>query len=347
LCFVTSITATRHIFCLFVRVQPGVLQVNVCKSAQELVSLRPVWERLCCPERTTIFQDFDFNLLAARMFAGRETPYVVCARASYGEAIIPAALSCRNGLNCIRLLGEELFDYRNFLWRGDDEVLRSALSALAHHGCQLAVTALRESDCRSVPQELELSPFSAAPEIRCKQVSEDVFSRMHLRLARNLRRLERLGFELKTYDGDHRRLLQAIYHNKAAQDSQSLFHDPLRLEFIVNAALLQPHRFEIFTLETPGRLGAALVTLLDAGVRRFYTGWFSPELSKHSPSLSLIYEVTKRSLAAGLDCDYMTGEQPYKLRLASSSVPLFRIYATSKQLAAMGEPAATELRIAS
>jgi CelD/BcsL family acetyltransferase involved in cellulose biosynthesis len=342
-----SVTATPHIFCLFLRVQPGVLQVQVCKSAQDLVSIQPLWERLCCPGRTTIFQDFDFNLLAARMFTGREAPYVVCAQASYGEAIIPAALSCRNGSPCIRLLGEELFDYRNFLWSGDDEVLCSALSALAYHGCPLDVTALRESDCRSLPQELELSSFSAAPEIRCKQISDDVFAGMHLRLARNLRRLERLGFELKSYGGDNPRLLRAIYHNKAAQDSQSLFRDPLRLQFIVNAALLQPNRFEIFTLESPGQLGAALVTLLDAGVRRFYTGWFSPELSKHSPSLSLIYEVSKRSLAAGLDCDYMTGEQPYKLRLATSSVPLFRMQASPEQLAAMGEPVGTELRIAS
>lgn len=309
--------------------------------------MRPLWERLCRRDRTTIFQEFDFNLLAARMFVDREAPYVVCASASYGEAIIPAALGTYNGSSCLRLIGDELFDYRNFLWRGEDEVLRLALSSLSHHGCTLQVTAVRQSDCDLLLPELDLIHFSAAPGIRCKQLSDEVFSQMHLRLARNLRRMERLGFELRTYDGENPQLLRTIYRDKAAQDPNSLFHDPLRSEFIVNAALLQPKRFEIFTLESGGRLGAALVTLLDRKVRRFYTAWFSPELSKHSPSLSLIYEVTKRSLAAGLDCDYMTGEQPYKLRLATSSMPLFRIQASSEQLATVGESVVGELRLAS
>jgi CelD/BcsL family acetyltransferase involved in cellulose biosynthesis len=93
-------------------------------------------------------------------------------------------------------------------------------------------------------------------------------------------------------------------------------------------------------------LGAALVTLLDPGVRRFYTCWFAPELSKHSPALSLIYEVSRLSLAAGLDCDYMTGEQPYKLRLATSAVQLFQLQATTEQLAALAHASAQEMRLA-
>ena len=43
--------------------------------------------------------------------------------------------------------------------------------------------------------------------------------------------------------------------------------------------------------------------------------------------------MTRRSLADGLDCDYMTGEQPYKLRLATRSTPLYRLCATPEQLA--------------
>jgi hypothetical protein len=31
----------------------------------------------------------------------------------------------------------------------------------------------------------------------------------------------------------------------------------------------------------------------------------------------------------------MTGEQPYKMRLATSSVPLYRVHATPEQLAAL------------
>ena len=93
-------------------------------------------------------------------------------------------------------------------------------------------------------------------------------------------------------------------------------------------------------------LGAAVVALLDPGMRRFYTCWFTPELSKHSPALSLIYEITRRSLAADMDCDYMTGEQPYKLRLATSAVQLLQLRATAGQLAALAQPAVQELRLA-
>lgn len=312
-----------------------------------MLQLRPAWNRLCDSGQATIFQDFEFNRLAAEIFGAREVPYVIYASASYGEVIIPAVLFEGAGSPCIRLLGEELFDYRNFLRVGDDEVLRSALSALCELGRPLDVIALRQSDAQSLPAELPLTPFTSAPAIRRQQLSADTFAQMHLRLARNLRRMEKLGFELKSYNGENSKLLRTIYEQKAAQDSRSLFHDPLRLQFMVSAASRQPHRFEIFTLENGGRLGAAVVTLLDRGVRRFYTCCFTPELSKHSPALSLIYEIARRSLAADMDCDYMTGEQPYKLRLATSAVQLLQLHATAEQLASLAQPAAPELRLAS
>jgi CelD/BcsL family acetyltransferase involved in cellulose biosynthesis len=323
-----------------------VLQLQIAKSAQEMLQLRPAWERLCDSGPTTIFQDFEWSRLAAEIFAGRESPCVIYAKASYGEAIIPAVLSERDGSPCIRLLGEELFDYRNFLHNGDDEVLRSALSLLSDLGRPLKVVALRQADAQSMPAELPLAPFTSAPAIRHQQLSADTFAQMHLRLARNIRRMEKLGFELRTCNGENSQLLRTIYEQKAAQDPRSLFHDPLRVQFMISAASRQPHRFEIFTLEDGGRLGAAVVTLLDRGVRRFYTCWFRPELSRHSPALSLIYEITRRSLAADLDCDYMTGEQSYKLRLATSAVQLLRLHATAEQLASLAQPTAPELRLA-
>ena len=52
------------------------------------------------------------------------------------------------------------------------------------------------------------------------------------------------------------------------------------------------------------------------------------------------------SLAEGLDCDYMTGAQPYKLRLATGSMPLFRLRATPRQLAAFAPAVPHEMRLA-
>jgi CelD/BcsL family acetyltransferase involved in cellulose biosynthesis len=48
--------------------------------------------------------------------------------------------------------------------------------------------------------------------------------------------------------------------------------------------------------------------------------------------LALIHEVVQESLSSGMDCDFMTGEQPYKTRLATSSVPLYRVCATAEML---------------
>jgi len=318
------------------------LKITVCRSAEELLRIRPLWESLREVDDYTSFQSFDLNLLAADRFANREEPYVVCVQSENGAAIIPAALRRSDGT--IRLLGEELFDYRTFLHAGDDEVLRAALGVLAELGSPMEIVAQREADRDTVIDELEMAPFAAAPGVSCAQISAEEFAAAHTRLARNLRRMERLGFELRSYDGDNPMLLRSIYAAKAEQSESSLFHDAERVEFMVNAAGLMPDVFEIFTLENGETMAAAVVTLRDGRWRRFYTGWFAAEYQKHSPALALIYEVTRQSLAAGLHCDYMTGEQPYKMRLATNSVPLYRVRATAEQLAEIGS--ARELPVA-
>jgi len=314
------------------------VQIIVARSAQQMAGLRPVWEALCLPGKTTIFQDFHWNLLAFTMFAGREEPYVVCVKASYGVAIVPAVIR-RRSLS-LRLLGEELFDYRNVLHHGDAEVLGCALASLAPLTLPLEVVAMRAQDRVPLFDRLDIVPFSSAPAVSYPDSPPEAFATAHRRLARNLRRMLRLGFAVRTYDGNNSTLLRSIYQRKAEQDSTNLFHDPVRIEFVVNAALFHPKSFEIFTLERGSQLAAALVTLRDGPYRRFYTGWFDPEFETLSPAMTLIYEVSWRSLAEGMDCDYMTGEQAYKMRLATASLPLYRLRATPAQLAALGQTAA-------
>lgn len=315
--------------------------IRIFTSADELLQIRPLWEAICAAHPRTIFQSFDLNLLAARVFAEREELFVVVSEGSYGAAIIPAVVRRRE--NSLRLLGEELFDYRCFLHHGDPEILRRALAVLAEQGLPLHITAVREQDCAALNGALPLLPFCSAPAVASGDISAHDFSARHLRLARNLRRLNQLGFTMHRYRGDYPGLLRFIYKKKAAQTAGSLFCDRTRIEFMVQAAMLLPETFEIFTLEDEVCIAAAVVTLREEGCRRFYTGWFALQLEKHSPALSLIYEITRESLAAGLDCDYMTGEQPYKLRLATSSVPLYRLQATAEQLATMGRTRAEEL----
>jgi CelD/BcsL family acetyltransferase involved in cellulose biosynthesis len=299
-----------------------------------MLRIRPLWEALCAEGRYTVFQNFELNLLAAGRFAEREEPYVVCAESERGAAIVPAVLRQSDG--SIRLLGEELFDYRAFLHGGDDEVLRAAVGALGEVGRPLEIVAMGEGDRSVVSDEFEIVPFAAAPSVSCGHVSAEQFAAGHTRLARNLRRMERQGFTLRAYDGDNPQLLRSIYAAKARQGETSLFHDSERVEFMVSAAGLMPDVFEVFTLENGETMAAALVTLRDRGCRRFYTGWFAAEYEKHSPALALIFEITRQSLTDGLDCDYMTGEQPYKMRLATNSVQLYRVRATAEELAGIG-----------
>jgi len=70
---------------------------------------------------------------------------------------------------------------------------------------------------------------------------------------------------------------------------------------------------------------AALLSFRDGTVQRFYTTWFNPAWRRYSPGSALLYEVTRLSLAEGLECDYMTGEQPFKLRLATGVKPLYQL----------------------
>ena len=306
-------------------------------SIIELEQLRSLWEQLTRTNRWTIFQDFRWNMLAAQVFSQSEAPFAVSVETSYGVAIVPAVL--RNSDQSLRLLGEELFDYRCFLHEGDEQVLRMAVAVLRDMHRPLEVVAFRETDRTALPQGLRPTPFCGAPAVNCTDASADMFAARHSRLGRNLRRLQRLGYEIHSYNGANSQLVRSIYQRKAAQASDSLFHDPVRIEFMVRAALIEPSRFEIFTLESGSQVAAALVVLRDEGVRRFYTAWFDNALAKHSPAVTLIYEITRRSLDVGLSCDYMTGDQSYKLRLATSCMPLYRLRMTAEEL---GELALTE-----
>ncbi|HEY2168208.1 MAG TPA: GNAT family N-acetyltransferase [Candidatus Angelobacter sp.] len=302
-------------------------KITVYRSVEAILPLRRLWESLYASGKYTVFQSFDLNLLAAGRFAEREEPYIVSAESPNGAAIVPAVVRRNDGT--IRLLGEELFDYRTFLHQGEGEVLQAALAALAELERPLEIVAMRDVDRQCVSDEWQMAPFAAAPGVSREKVSAEQFAAAHTRLARNLRRMDRMGFQLRSYDGTNPQILRSIYTAKAKQSESSLFHDPARIEFLVSAAGLMPDVFETFTLENGGTMAAAVVTLRDRGCRRFYTGWFAAEHEKHSPALALIYEITRYSLAQGLDCDYMTGEQSYKLRLATSAVPLYRVRATA------------------
>jgi CelD/BcsL family acetyltransferase involved in cellulose biosynthesis len=298
------------------------LRFHIANSCAELEALRPHWEKCRAERAATLFQSFEWNWLAAKIFGEREMPYVVCAENDSGLAIIPACI--RTGSKTLSLLGEELFDYRDYLSAGDKRPLHAAWQRLAELELPFEVTALRGRETSEGWSWLSPEPFCGAPMATPSQAPDP-------KGMDALRRLLRRGATVKQHSPNDATLVRRIYEQKAAQRWPNLFSDQLRREFM-EAAILQPSsRCEIFTLELDGEELATLVTFLDDSVRRFYTTLFDYRWAKLSPGFSLLCAVADLTAKSGVAYDLMTGEQAHKTRLASHSVPLYKIPLRSLQ----------------
>ena len=315
------------------------LKTVIANTAAEMDRLRSAWDKLhSCSRQHTIFQSFAWNRLAARVFAGREQPFVIFVENGHSALLLPACVSADG----IGLLGETLFDYRDVLG-GDADLLRHAFDILAALRRPLRITALRGAEAAQRWGALQPAPFCRAPQVLHYEITSDAFAAVHTRSARSLRRLLRQGVELRQHDGRNSALIAEIYRRKAACGNGELFRDAARVMFMVETASVAASGCEVFTLEHGDTLVAALVTFRDRGVRRFYTVYFDPAWAKWSPGQAILFEVVRRTLEAGEDCDLLTGEQPYKMRLATSSVPLFTVEGSAQVLK---EAAATPTEVA-
>jgi CelD/BcsL family acetyltransferase involved in cellulose biosynthesis len=292
------------------------MQLQIATSAAELEGMRARWEELFHSTSATLFQTFDWNLLAARVFAEREVPYVIFAENDAGAAIIPACI--RRASNTVALLGEELFDYRDYLAFGEPLALHAAWEKLAQLRLPLEVTALRGSKALKRWSWLAPELFCQAPMVAPGEPPP------RPRNMYALRRLLRLGASVQRYSPPGRKLIEWIYLQKSQQRG-NLFVDALRRAFMHSVVELAACPCEVFTLELEGNVMAALVTFLDGGARRFYTTYFDARWAKYSPGFALLCEATLETLESGRTYDFMTGEQWYKMRLATHTVPLYRI----------------------
>lgn len=292
--------------------------------------LRSAWESLWTPD-LTLFQKFDWNHAAARIFAAREEPYVVFAESDSGAAILPAAIDPKS--KQLRFLGECLFDYRDYLAQGSRERLQAAWQRLAELHLPLDLLAVRRPQA-AMWDELPKGLYSGAPYLLSSAITAEQFAAEHTRKGSRLRKLFRLGISLKVYNGTDRGLIRAIYEKKARQNgADNLFLDPVRIDFMERVAQIEAERCEIFVFEKDEQIVAALITFRDGNYRRFYTTYYDYEWSRYSPGMELLFEVTRRSLSESIDFDFLTGEQAYKMRIATSVAPLYRIEASAEQLA--------------
>ena len=296
--------------------------------------LKSKWQALQAVGSATLFQSFEWNLLAARIFKDREEPFVVYAETDSGAALIPGSIRIRD--RALTLLGEELFDYRDYLHAGAPAVAQEAWRELQKLKLPFSAKAVR-LDARLWESSLTKQSFTSAPQLT--GVSAAAFVSAHVRSASRVRRILRKGVHLRCLPGNtpglekgglaKGRLAKWVYAQKARGHAQSLFRDPLRLEFLEEVC--KGEDCEIFLLEAEVNPIAAMVTFRDGGVRRFYTTWFDPAWQQYSPGIALLYQVSEQTLAEGAGCDYLTGDQPYKMRFANAAVPLFTIESSAEE----------------
>ena len=310
----------------------------IARTHQEISRLRYLWQEIESQRPGTMFQSFAWNYAAACAFSEREAPFVIYAENDHGAALIPAAID--QFRRRLMLLGETLFDYRDVLSSGDKQVLQSAWNRLAQLNFRFSAGAIRADANFAAWSGFDVSRFYGAPRVSPCEISAEDFASKHSRLARWQRRLEKEGVTLRCRTGADIDLVRLIYQEKGNQPGESaenLFTDPRRIQFMMEICQSMGSGCEIFTLESAGTLVAALVTFRDRNVRRFYTTYFHEAWARYSPGMVLLSEVTRRSLKAGMECDYMTGEHGYKLRFATSVVPMYWAEASAETLAWLGE----------
>jgi CelD/BcsL family acetyltransferase involved in cellulose biosynthesis len=308
------------------------LKLETLRSAHELdrVKARWIWlERQCAG---TLFQSYELNRRAARWFGKRETPHVIVAESDSGLAILPAVRRERG----VGLIGETLFDYRDVLSAGDPCALEQAWQELARAGVPLEVTALRGVAARERWQNLGPMEFCNAPTTRRCDLTAREFVAAHRKAAKASRRMAREGLRLVRRESRLRAIAQWIYRRKSewCGTSDNLFGDRQRQDFMLHIVRSGVSDCTIWSYEnTCGDIAAALVTFRHGDIRHFYTIHHDSRWERFSPGQVMIFDVTRESLAEGLDVDFMTGEYPYKNRLATAMVPLYRVAASVEQMA--------------
>jgi CelD/BcsL family acetyltransferase involved in cellulose biosynthesis len=299
------------------------VELRIARTAGEVSQLEGEWKRLYRSGDYTLFQCFEWNLHASEILGRSIEPLVVAVRNAESAVIIPAATDKMRGDLCF--LGGELFDYRDLLCSGDPGLVAAGMRALdqASGGLPLRVQAVRESS-RVRLRGFALRPFAGAPYLIHP-------APRHPKLDRSMRRLLKGGCEMRVSIGKNRGLARRIYDLKASADFRSIFRDRLQRELASAMAESAGDACEIFTLEQEETIVAALVTYRDGKWRRFYTTYFDPHWAKLSPGISLLHHVSHLTLEAGLHCDYMTGEQPFKQRLANGGMPLYVVERTASR----------------
>ena len=282
-------------------------------------------------------------------------PWVLARWAPDGRlaALAPLARRRRSGWTEIVMLGDGVSDYTRLPARTGADALEVA-AALAGHlqrlqgPWSLSLRQLPPHDpvATSLAAQLRharlISGYSSPRTAITEREVSHYFSRNHRKTARNRHnRLEREGhrprFEILTEPGAVEAATDEVVAVCRAREHEKLGHSPLddprRERFLrsVLSSAAQRSGLELALLRADGVIIAYSVNLVEAGMYRTWNAHYLPAWADYSPGQVLDYLMVERVLDDERydTIDWMMGMEPYKLRLATHTVPAADLLAWS------------------
>ena len=295
-----------------------------CIAGPDVTPIAGAWEAAAGRAPGSVFQTLIFARCWAEVFAQNVDVQVW----TDGQLIIPLAF--RGGT--LIPLGEGLFDYVDLI--GDAGCPEAAQRRAADWIAGRAWSSLQITGVRSgspfAPFWRHLGgggeAFTAAP--RRRPTDPDVEAE-HRHAAARWRRAQRLGVRLErlTQPAEKQLLLHWMLEHKArrlaAACQTNVLGEPEQrwLERMLDSA---PALAELWCLRLRDRLMSGLLCWRFNATRYAYMISYDPELAPLSPGILLLFAVVRLTMRAGLNFDFLTGEQAFKQRFATHRETLWR-----------------------
>jgi hypothetical protein len=290
-----------------------------CWGPAQMGKIEEVWGRAwsagASARSATVFQTFDFARHWIGTFAHAEVEIWVHSGSSL---VLPVAR--RN--DRVSLVGEGLFDYCDLVGPGaDGAVLERAADIMTAGDLKPRATGVRaDSPFMDFWRRVgEGAHFSAAPQ---RPASAGALG--HTRLAGRWQREHDAGACVReeTDTRERRAVLDWILERKQCHPANVL--GALERQWIETVVEHSPQLAEVWSLCRGDHIMSALLCWRYPPTRYCYTIAHEPADAALSPGILLLYFVVSRSMSAGWDVDFLTGEQDFKLRFATRRQPLQR-----------------------
>ncbi|MGH9481590.1 MAG: GNAT family N-acetyltransferase [Terriglobales bacterium] len=291
-----------------------------CVQGPDLAPVAEVWEAAFRARPASIFQSFTFARHWAAAFRQEAAVQVWFCR----NPPLVAPLVVRE--DRLGLIGEGLFDYLDLIGEAPARWLYEVaeLAQRASWSSAQFTGVPRHSPHGAFWQALggTSAEYAAAP-LRTEGGDVDA---EHPRLAA---RWDAAGVELRleTELAVRRRVLAWLFDRKAralAARGERNVLGANEQRWLAAMAENEPGLTELWSLRRGGEILAALLCWRTAAVRYAYTLSYEQRCAALSPGVLLLYAVVRQTMNQRRAFNFLTGDQAFKLRLATDRDPLLR-----------------------